>query len=318
MHTRVLPASAHTHATPFKPKTQTQTINKQTNKQTQNNQLSVICFNVRPTSECTLTNLHLSDNGLTPRLAQSLSTPLALNTTLTNLDLRYNPLADHGAAALASALSRHPTMLGLVLWSCKIGPLGASSLGHLLSVNSTLASLDVGMNSFGYAGMTALAHGILKNACLRAQDTDGSAAQQPRRLLGDDGKRLSGASDGGGDSASDSGARGGHGAKNRHADEALAPGSCDSNTAPAAAPGGGLRTLGVASCSLGDEGAVALAEAIAGGCVERIDARGNGIGVAGIVALGCAVARSERVWCVHDFFFFFFFFFFFLIFFSKN
>ena len=114
----------------------------------------------------TLTNLHLSSNGIGDSGAASLSQALAINSFLTSVDLSSNAIGDSGAASLSQALVSNSSLTSLDLSSNGIGDSGAASLSQVLAINSSLTSLDLSWNWIGVSGASSLSQALATNSSL--------------------------------------------------------------------------------------------------------------------------------------------------------
>ena len=113
-----------------------------------------------------LTNLNLSDNGISDAGATCIAEAIKVNKTLTNLDLSGNGISDAGATCIAEAMKVNKTLTNLYLCDNGISDAGATCIAEAIKVNKTLTNLNLSGNGIGDAGATSIAEAIKVNKTL--------------------------------------------------------------------------------------------------------------------------------------------------------
>ena len=114
----------------------------------------------------TLTNLHLSSNGLSDAGAKSIADAIKVNKALTNLYLSSIFLSDVGATFIAEAIKVNKTLINLHLSSGGLSNAGATSIAEAIKVNNTLTRLHLSSNGASDVGATSIAEAIKVNKTL--------------------------------------------------------------------------------------------------------------------------------------------------------
>jgi Ran GTPase-activating protein (RanGAP) involved in mRNA processing and transport len=120
----------------------------------------------------TLTDLTLSNTGMTPLGASQLAAVLS-KTNIHTLDLSHNKgLGDMGAVAVFESLAMNGHLHKLLLGSCQITQLGMSALAVSLATNEELRTLSLDHNKIGAAGGKTLASMLTSNQGLTRLDVN--------------------------------------------------------------------------------------------------------------------------------------------------
>nr|XP_058973955.1 uncharacterized protein LOC131800284 [Pocillopora verrucosa] len=117
-----------------------------------------------------LTNLDLSDNGISDAGATCIAEAIKVNKTLTNLDLSFNGISAAGATCIAEAIKVNKTLTNLDLSYNGISAAGATCIAEAIKVNKTLTNLDLSFNGISDAGATCIAEAIKVNKTLTNLD----------------------------------------------------------------------------------------------------------------------------------------------------
>ena len=179
---------------------------------------------------------------------------------LVNLRLGENALDVKSAHVLARLLEGNQTLTSLDLRDNALGDEGAALLGAALRRNAGLQCLVLWNNGIQPVGVAGFAEAFMVEAA--------AAEEVPNATLQilDLGSNVVG----------------------RDGAEAL-----KNVLVRQAAP---LHTLGVADTALGEEGGIAIAEALEGnGRLQRVDLRRNRLGLAGLMALQLSMRNNEAV-----------------------
>lgn len=232
-----------------------------------------------------LSTLYLGCNHIDAAGFRPLAQRLATDTTVTALWIKRNPIGDKGIAALADALRRNTTLRTLDLINTGITLDGLADLvDALLTRAAPIRRLHMGGNFLGPAAAPLFAS-LLRDAGLDVLSLASSA-------LGDDGVRALAAS------VRDLTGRGltlglgGNGVQIAGVRELAASlasiGSLDLARPPSA------RALGAVPNEVGDDGADALAQALPGSGLRRLDVRHTGVRGRGAKALLAAVTTAAE------------------------
>ena len=179
---------------------------------------------------------------------------------LVNLRLGENALDVKSAHVLARLLEGNQTLTSLDLRDNALGDAGAAVVGAALRHNAGLQCLVLWNNAIQPAGVAAFAEAFMAEAA--------AAEEVPNATLQilDLGSNVVG----------------------RDGAEAL-----KAVLVRQAAP---LHTLGLADTALGEEGGIAIAEALEGNVrLQRVDLRRNRLGLAGLMALQLSMKTNEAV-----------------------
>ena len=114
----------------------------------------------------TLTHLNLSHNGFSDGGAKCISEAIKVNKTLTILDLSKNGISDAGATCIAEAIKVNKTLTHLYLERNGISDAGATCIAEAIKVNKTLTNLYLSYNGISAAGATCIAEAIKVNKTL--------------------------------------------------------------------------------------------------------------------------------------------------------
>ena len=222
--------------------------------------------------------LYLGCNRIGPDGVDALATRLAADDTVRALWLKRNPVGDEGVTRLAGALASNPAIRTLDLVNVGMTVRGLTGLADALAARpARLQRLFLGGNGFGPEAVPALGtliHAAGVHELYLAANHLGDAGVAALAELADGVSVTLGL---GGNGLSPAGAA----ALARHlgAWQAL-----DLARPPSE------RALGARGNVVGDEGAYALADALDGARLRRLDLRRTGIGGRGARALVAAVA----------------------------
>ena len=181
---------------------------------------------------------------------------------LVNLRLGENALDVKSAHVLARLLEGNQTLTSLDLRDNALGDAGAAVVGEALRHNTGLQCLVLWNNAIQPAGVAGFADAFTADGAAAATGGTPNAALQILDL----GSNLVG----------------------RDGAEALKAALVQKAAA--------LHTLGLADTALGEEGGIAIAEALEGnGRLQRVDLRRNRLGLAGLMALQLSMKTNEAV-----------------------
>ena len=121
-----------------------------------------------------LTNLDLSDNGISDAGATCIAEAMKVNKTLTNLDLTGNDISAAGATCIAEAMKVNKTLTNLDLTGNDISAAGATCIAEAMKVNKTLTNLNLSDNGISDAGATCIAEAMKVNKTLTNLDLSGN------------------------------------------------------------------------------------------------------------------------------------------------
>ena len=209
---------------------------------------------------CKLQLLHLDQADVEPKGLGALVDGLLENKVLVNLRLGENNLDVKSAHVLARFLEGNQTLTSLDLRNNQLGDAGAAVVGAALRRNAGLQCLVLWNNAIQPTGLASFAEAFMAEAA--------AATETPNATLQilDLGSNVVG----------------------RDGAEAL-----KAALVRQAAP---LHTLGLADTALGEEGGIAIAEALEGnGRLQRVDLRRNRLGLAGLMALHLSMKTNEAV-----------------------
>ena len=208
---------------------------------------------------CKLQLLHLDQADIEPKGLGALVEGLLENKVLVNLRLGENRLDVKSAHVLARLLEGNQTLTSLDLRDNNLGDAGSAVVGSALRHNSALQCLVLWNNAIQPAGVAAFAEAFTTEACLSGRpNTALQILDLGSNLVGRDGA------------------------------EALKAALVQQAAA--------VHTLGLADTALGEEGGIAIAEALEGnGRLQRVDLRRNRLGLAGLMALHLSMRTNEAV-----------------------
>ena len=207
-----------------------------------------------------LVNLRLGENALDVKSAHVLARLLEGNQTLTSLDLRDNALGDEGAALLGAALRRNAGLQCLVLWNNGVQPAGVTGLAEAFATEAAAGQPNATLQILDLGSNLVGREGA---EALKAALVQKAAALHPNPNR-----------------------------RRRRCTLTVIVILTPTHPNQAAA----LHTLGLADTALGEEGGIAIAEALEGnGRLQRVDLRRNRLGLAGLMALQLSMKTNEAV-----------------------
>jgi Ran GTPase-activating protein (RanGAP) involved in mRNA processing and transport len=234
-----------------------------------------------------------------PKDTIQLAEELTTNTTLKHLDLKLSKIGNDGAVALADALVTNKTLKKLDLRSNGIDDLGMEALGRALAWNHSLEKLDVSWNKFGVDGLAAFAAGLKVNKWLKELSLSGNSIDDA--IMADALKvnttlaRLDLSGNGIGNEGA---AALGEAIKVNALKARERYNLIDGEGVPALVYdlNPSLTVLNLGRNSIGDDGAVAMGEALkVDMLLTKLDLNGNRIGNFGAVALGEALTVNSSL-----------------------
>jgi Ran GTPase-activating protein (RanGAP) involved in mRNA processing and transport len=128
-------------------------LNSKKFKQLQNNDPSLISFDLR-------------NNQIGPEGARMLVEALKCNTVLVSLNFWHNQISYEATKILVEALKHNTTLVSLEFWGNQIDPEGTKVISEVLKHNTTLTNLDLGNNQIGSEGAKAIAEALEHNTTL--------------------------------------------------------------------------------------------------------------------------------------------------------
>ena len=125
-------------------------------------------------SHLQITQLDLTDKGLSTGDCTALAEAIKHNSTITQLDLAGNQLGTGHCTALAKAIKHNSTITQLNLSQNRLGTGDFTALAEAIKHNSTITQLDLSWNKLGSGDCTGLAEAIKRNSTITQLDLSGN------------------------------------------------------------------------------------------------------------------------------------------------
>eukprot|EP01090_Pellita_catalonica_P007477 TRINITY_DN18063_c0_g1_i1.p1 TRINITY_DN18063_c0_g1~~TRINITY_DN18063_c0_g1_i1.p1 ORF type:complete len:404 (-),score=62.60 TRINITY_DN18063_c0_g1_i1:452-1663(-) len=226
-----------------------------------------------------ISHLDLSNNQLKGKSAINLCSAITISSSLQLVNLEETQLDEKAIIALTRGLALNESILDLRLGGNNLGPRCALHLAKAVKTNTTLKSLDLKHNNIQDIGAVHLANSLGYNSSLFSLVLWNNKIQKEGIT-----------------------ALATNLAKTNSTLRNLDIGSNEIN------PQSGvselkrilkskfLASIGLASCGIGSEAAIALAEALEGNSnLTRMDLRNNNMGIAGLMALSAALKLNNAL-----------------------